>query len=131
MAWKYWNPNPTEKHVGDCTIRAITRATGMSWDEAYANLAIYGLLQKNMPSANSTWGAYLRSKGFKRKAIPDDKPDDYTVEDFCRDHPKGMYIVATEGHVLTVFDGNYYDSWNSGAELPIFYYEPKESEDKT
>ena len=111
MAWKYWNPNPRSVHVGDCTIRAITRATGMSWDEAYANLAIYGLLQKNMPSANACWGAFLRSRGLKRKAIPDDKPDDYTVEDFCRDHPKGMFIVATEGHVLTVVDKHFFMSY--------------------
>lgn len=130
MSWKYWNPNPREMHVGDCTIRAITKATGMSWDEAYANLSIYGLLQKNMPSSNACWGAFLRSKNFKRKAIPDDKPDDYTVEDFCRDHPKGMYIVATEGHVLTVVDGDWWDSWNSGQEFPIFYYEQKEREEK-
>lgn len=99
----------------------------MSWDEAYANLAIYGLLQKNMPSANSTWGAFLRSKGLKRRAIPDDKPDDYTVEDFCREHPEGMYIVATEGHVLTVVDGDWWDSWDSSQEFPIFYYEQKSS----
>lgn len=130
MAWKYWNPNPTGKHAPDCTVRAITRATGMSWDEAYTNIAIFGLMQKNMPSSNSTWGAFLRSKGFKRMPIPDDKPDDYTVEDFCRDYPKGMYVVVVEGHVLTVFDGDYYDSWNSGGQFPIYYFKQKESEDR-
>ena len=146
MAWKYWNPNPTGKHAPDCTVRAITRATGMSWDEAYTNIAIFTKdftsevdvktktlrenIAKNMPSSNSTWGAFLRSKGFKRMPIPDDKPDDYTVEDFCRDYPKGMYVVVVEGHVLTVFDGDWFDSWNSANEFPIYYYEKKESEDK-
>ncbi len=130
MAWKYWNPNPAGRHVGDCTIRAITRATGETWESAYSGIAVQGFLMTDMPSNNAVWGSYLRRKGFVRRPIPDDKPDDYTVEDFCRDHPKGMYIVAVSGHVLTVVDGDWFDSWNSAKEFPIYYFEKKESEDK-
>ncbi len=130
MAWKYWNPNPAGRHVGDCTIRAITRATGETWESAYSGIAVQGFLMTDMPSNNAVWGSYLRRKGFVRRPIPDDKPDDYTVEDFCRDHPKGMYIVAVSGHVLTVVDGDWFDSWDSSKEFPIYYFEKKESEDK-
>lgn len=126
MAWINHNPNPAGKHVGDCTIRAITRATGESWEEAYCGIALQGFIMCDMPSNNGVWGAYLRKKGFIRKMLPNDCPDCYTVEDFCKEHPRGTYVVAVSGHVLTVVDGDRYDSWDSGEENPIYYFERNE-----
>ncbi len=124
--WQFHNPNPSGKFVGDCTVRAITKATGKPWDEVYIGICIQGFLMCDMPSNNSVWGSYLKSKGFKRHLLPDSVPDDYTVEDFCRDHPKGIFVVAVHNHVLTVIDGDAYDSWNSLSENPIYYFERNE-----
>lgn len=121
--WKMHNPNPNGKFVGDCTVRAITKATDKPWDEIYLGICIQGFLMCDMPSNNSVWGAYLKAKGFKRKLLRDECPDCYTVEDFCRDHPKGTFVVAVHNHVLTVIDGDYHDSWDSGQENPIYYFE--------
>ena len=126
MAWIKWNPNPNRKHVGDCAVRAITKATDESWENAYCGICIQGFLMCDMPSNNGVWGAYLRTKGFKRKLLSEDCPDCYTVEEFCQDHPKGVFVVAVSGHVLTVIDGNYHDSWDSGQENPIYYFERAE-----
>ena len=120
--WKYYNPNPTGAHVGDCSVRAVTKATGEDWDTAYCGVSLQGMIMKNMPSANAVWGSYLRRKGFKRKMLPDECPECYTVEQFCEDNPEGLYVVAVQNHVLTVLDGDYYDAWDSGKETPIFYY---------
>ena len=119
--WEPYNPNPHKSCVGDCTVRAICKATGQEWNKVYCALAAYGLHAKDMPSANHVWGRYLREQGFRRYLIDDDK-DDYTVEDFCRDNPTGTYILAIEGHVVCVQDGFYYDSWDSGQEIPVFYW---------
>ena len=126
MAWIKHNPNPSGRHVGDCTVRAITRATGESWEEAYTGIALQGFIMCDMPSNNGVWGAYLRKRGFRRRMLSDNCPECYTVEDFCKDHPKGTYIVAVHGHVLTVVDGDRYDSWDSGSEIPIYYFEREE-----
>lgn len=123
MAWKVHNPNPAGRHVGDCTVRAITKATGQTWEEAYVGICIQGFLMCDMPSNNAVWGSYIRRKGFKKKAIPDECPDDYTVEDFCKDHPNGTFIVAVNGHVLTVENGDLFDSWDSSREIVIYYFE--------
>lgn len=123
MGYSFFNQNPAGKQVGDCTIRAISKATGQSWEETYAGLAIQGFLMSDMPSANSVWGAYLRSKGFKRTVIPNTCPDCYTVSAFAREHPKGIYILALSNHVVCVVDGIYYDAWDSGNEIPLFYWE--------
>ena len=119
--FKEYNPNPRRSRVGDCVIRAISKATGKDWHQTYVAVASYGLHCKDMPSANHVWGMYLRELGFRRHTI-EDHGYDYTVEDFCRDHPKGTYILAIDGHVVCAVDGFYYDSWDSGQEVPIYYW---------
>lgn len=120
--WQSYNPNPAGKRVGDCTVRAIAKALGQDWETTYAGLTAYGFMLCDMPNANHVWGAYLKSKGFKRYVIPDDLPSNYNVETFCQDNPQGTYILAIDGHVACVIDGIYYDSWDSGGEIPIYYW---------
>ena len=123
MVYQPYNPNPTGKNVGDCTVRAICKATGKSWDDAYLGIALQGLEMRDMPSANAVWGAYLKKQGFTRHMLPDTCPDCYTAADFAADHPRGTYILALSGHVVCLKDGRLYDSWNSGGENPIYFWQ--------
>lgn len=122
MGFIVYNPNPTGRSVGDCLIRAVTKFLDKSWNEAYIDMAIQGLRDKDMPSSNAVLGSYLRRRGYDKVVVPDGCPDCYTLRDFCEDHPNGKYLVATSGHVVTVVDGNYYDTWDSGSEVPIYYW---------
>lgn len=122
MNYIFFNPNPSRKTVGDCVIRAISTAMNRSWEEVYLDVMRKGFELHDMPSSNNVWSAYLKSKGFRRYAIPDTCPDCYTVQDFCIDHPYGTFILATGSHVVAVMNGNYYDTWDSGNEVPIFYW---------
>lgn len=117
-----YNPNPSLNRVGDCTVRAISKALDQEWEQTYAGLTAYGYMLCDMPSANHVWGAYLRRNGFDRYIVDDHGDDFYTVEDFCRDHPNGVYVLAIPGHVVCVKDGYYYDSWDSGQEIPQYYW---------
>ena len=117
-----YNPNPARNKVGDCTVRAITKAMDSTWEQVYAGLTAYGFMCRDMPSANNVWGRYLRQNGFKRYLVDDKDMDLYTVNDFCIDHPNGTYILAIDGHVVCETDGYYYDSWDSGDEIPIYYW---------
>lgn len=122
MGYKKYNSNPERKNVGDCAVRAISIATDQSWEETYIGLSLQGFLMGDMPSANSVWGAYLRGKGFTRHVIPDKYPDCYTVSDFADDNPHGTYLLALSGHVVCLKDGNWIDSWDSGSEIPLYYW---------
>ena len=126
MVFRAYNPNPAGARVGDCTIRAVSKATGDSWEHVYCGLSAEGMRLCDMPSANHVWGAYLRRNGFRRYAIPDVCTDCYTVADFCRDHPSGVYVLALSGHVVCVEDGDYYDTWDSGTEVPAYYWQKEE-----
>lgn len=123
MGYFYFNPNPAGKQVGDCVVRAIAKASGQSWEEVYAGLALQGFQMADLPNANSVWGSYLRDKGFSRFVIPNTCPDCYTVSEFAKEHPHGTYILALSNHVVCVGNGNYYDAWDSGNEIPLFYWE--------
>ena len=121
-----YNANPDGNRVGDCTIRAISKVLGQTWEQTYAGMVVEGMAIYNMPSANVVWNNYLKRKSYKRYIIPDNLPEDYSVRDFCRDNPKGTFLLALSGHVVAVIDGNYYDTWDSGDEIPIYYWRRKE-----
>lgn len=116
--FKLFNPNPNGSYVEDCVIRAISIATNKPWDEVYINVALQGFIMKNMPSVNKVWGNYLSSIGFTNYLLPNTCPDCYTIRDFCRDNPIGIFILATGSHVVAVKDGDYYDTWDSGDQMP-------------
>ena len=67
-------------------------------------------------------GGYLRSRGFDRDMIPNSCPDCYTVADFAAEHPEGTYILALSGHVVCVQNGDWIDTWDSGGEIPLYYW---------
>lgn len=124
--WIEYNPNPTGRQVGDCSIRAVAKALDVDWETAYVMVCMNGFSMCDMPSSDSVWGATLRKHGFYRTSVPDSCPDCYTVGDFCRDHPEGTFVLGFGGHVATVIDGDLYDSWNSLKEIPQFYWYEKE-----
>ena len=43
--YSYYNKNPRGKNVGDCTVRAISKATGKEWGETYLAMAVQGYLE--------------------------------------------------------------------------------------
>ncbi len=118
----YYNPNPLGLSVGDCTIRAISGALNWSWEHTYNELSRQGFQMCDMPSSNRVWAELLKLNGFKKYQIPDTCPDCYTVRNFCYEHPTGTYIVGTGEHVVCVKNGRYFDSWDSGNEIPIYYF---------
>lgn len=120
--WIKYNPNPTGRFVGDCTVRAVSAALGIDWEQAYELITDAGYKMGDMPSSDSVWGAVLRQNGFYRTSIPNSCPDCYTVEDFAADHPRGVFVLGFGGHVATVIDGDLYDSWDSSHEVPVYYW---------
>lgn len=123
MPYEYYNPNPKNSRVGDCAVRAVCKAIGTDWQDAYVSLCAEGLFFKDMPSANYVWGNYLKRFGFTEHAISSVCPNCITVDEFSRTHRKGRYVLATQNHVVCVIDGTYYDTWDSGNEIVLYFYE--------
>lgn len=126
MAYEYYNPNPFQRHIDDCTQRALAKALGVDWETAHVildNMSIQ--MGYTADDKNVFWGV-LRKYGFDREVIPNTCPDCYTAEDFCMEHPKGTYVLLFGNHVATVIDGVIYDTADIRKMTPYFYYSKKE-----
>lgn len=119
--WIHFLNNPSGRNVGDCAVRAVSVALGLTWEQAYELIVKKGYEMGDMPSSDAVWSAVLRDHGFFRRGIPNYCPSCYTAAEFCRDHPFGIYVLGFGGHVATVVNGDIYDSWDSSNEIPQFY----------
>ena len=94
----------------------------LSWREAFVAVADICLNEFDMPSSDKMWGMFLSRRGYTKHMLSDRCPDCYTVRDFCRDYSRGRYCVKTPSHVIAVINGDYYDTFDTGDEIPIYYW---------
>ena len=120
--WVRCNPNPLGKTTSDCVVRAIAIATEQSWKRTYRELAELGEIEAEMPNANSVWGLYLKQHGATQFLLPESCPQCITVRAFCERFPSGIYVIGTGSHAVAVIDGDYYDAWDSGNEVPSYFW---------
>lgn len=119
----FLNANRDKKLVGDCVVRAISTLLGQDWNTTYLGIAVQGYVSADMPSGNSVWGDYLIYKGFEKRVIRSDCPNCLTVREFAELNGKEKYLLVLDGHVVTVIDGNYYDTWDSGDKVILYYFQ--------
>ena len=118
----YFNSNPVGNRVGDCSVRAVSKVLGISWDDAFDLLADAAKAMGDMPSSNNVISAVLRGNGFYRENLPSFCPDCYTVKEFAYNNPVGTYVLNTGNHVVAVVNGNWFDAWDSGDEIPLYFW---------
>lgn len=119
MKFSHYQPNPTGKNVGDCTVRALSKALRQDWEKTYVGLCLEGFICGDMPSANTVWGSYLRRHGYYRELAP----EDITVAEFADAYPCGIYVLALSGHVVCIEDGALYDTWHSEDEIVLYFWQ--------
>lgn len=115
--FEIYNPNPYaekgKKHdKGDCVVRAICKATGLSWEDVYTELYQYGLMIGDFGNSKLVYGAMLKDRGFGYESVKRTKGKKApTVESFCKEHTTGTYILRLAHHITTIVDGVCYDTW--------------------
>ena len=119
---KLWNPSPRGIRVGDCSVRALAKALDTDWETAYMMLCVKGFEMNDMPNSNAVIDAVLKDHKFFRQAISPSCKDCYTVEDFANEYPTGTYMLGTGSHVVTIVNGDIYDSWDSSKEYPLYFW---------
>jgi hypothetical protein len=120
--WMRCNVNPAHKDVPDCVIRAVAVALNLPWIQVSDELYDVARSEYSVTCDDHVWGKYLYMKGFIPFLLPETCPECITIEQFTRMYPKGIYIIGTGSHAVAVIDGDYYDSWDSGKEIPSFFW---------
>lgn len=123
--WIHYNPNPLGKSVGDCVLRAMTFVTDSTWKDIYLAISMKGVELGDLPNALHVWGKVMIDLGWTPRMLLDDCPRCKTVRDFCYEYPYGTYLLTGDSHAVAVKDGNYYDDWDSGDVVPIYYFYKK------
>lgn len=127
--WRKYNPNPKSRNIGDCTLRSYCAAFGITWEQAFD-------IASNVARKNSSMIQYVSDKvlteefnctvdeNYNKKKVK--SKDRITVNNFAMTHPYGTYILHVRTHQVTVKEGEYWDSWDSGdKKVDTVYIPPK------
>lgn len=130
--FKYFNPNPTKRvsangkpqkwHKGDCAVRAICSALGISWEKAFTMMCELGMEMYDMPNSDKVIEKILTTNGYVRKSVKDMRVKP-TVNEFIKNHKDGQYVVFVCGHVASVVEGSLCDVWDCGEWKVTRFYE--------
>jgi len=124
--YKYYQPNKKDlkDNYGDCVIRSLTKALDMEWLQIFEELLPYARELQCMPNGKPCYEKYLKDKGFIYNGISNAKGTKRpTVDRFAKDHKTGTYVLRVAHHLVTVVDGFYYDTWDSGEKSLYGYWE--------
>lgn len=106
MAYKYYNANPLNRDIADCTIRAISVAECKTWDETYEELSY--LAQEE--------GILLDDVGFIEEYLDDRyyRVPHYakTVGEFADEYPYGTFLVTMDNHITVIRDNFIIDTFD-------------------
>lgn len=115
--WHKYNPNPKSRRIGDCTLRSYCAAFGITWEKAFD-------IASKVAKDNSSMIQYVSEKvltdefgctmdeKYNKKTVKG--KDRITVNTFAMTHPYGTYILHVRQHQVTIKNGEYWDSWDSG-----------------
>ena len=92
--YRYYNANPMLNDIEDCTIRALSVAEDISWDEAYKKLSDYARKKGLMLSSVKSVENYLDDHYYRECNY------DITVGEFIEEHPVGTYLITMDGHIM-------------------------------
>lgn len=107
----FHNENPLGRRVNDCTVRAISLATGMGWDKTYQQLSEYAQELATMPDDVVYIDGFLE-RSFQKIYSKNRYGGSITVEQFVKENPKGIFLITMRGHITCCIDGCIYDTFN-------------------
>ena len=104
--YKYYNANPLNRYEDDCVIRAISCATGKSWDYVYDYLSDIAQYEGTLLDKKEFVIKYL-NKTFRRL---------YgiygTIGEVSGMFPNSIILILSNNHIVCSVNGVLYDSFD-------------------
>lgn len=98
-----------ESEKNDCSVVALTHALNVTYDVAYKMLDGAGR-RKNKGWYVIEFFKYCGFVGWTHKEFKFPRGQRMTEEEFAEAHPKGRWLIYTEGHLTALVDGVIYDN---------------------
>ena len=128
MLYRYFQPNKLDikDDYGDCAIRSVAKAENISWLEAYDMMYKYSREVQCPMNCKHGFEHILKQLGYTYTGISNKKGTTRpTVFEFCGKHKIGTSICVVANHYVTIQDGHYYDTWDSGYKCMYGYWEKR------
>lgn len=109
--YKYYNNNPYNRLIDDCSIRSISLLTNRSWNNIYEELSMLANKQGLMMDSVEFIEDYLDDR------YPRECHYSKTIGEFAKEYPKGRYAVTTNGHITSIIDGTIYDTYDPSDKI--------------
>lgn len=122
--YQYFNQNPKGYITGDCMIRAISLASGISYEDVVMGIA--KVQCETYRSGDQHYPIYLERIGFIKQPMPKKaNGKKYTIDEFCKKiaEPNKSYVVSCAHHLTCVKDKKIHDIWNCGYKCVGNYWE--------
>jgi len=115
------NENPKGKKTTDCVIRAITTATGKTYEEVARELLEWSLKTGFAFNDKRCYQKYLESLGFKKqKQVKKSSGKWYSISEIAEKIENGL--VHATSHLTCIKDGNVYDTWDCSKKKAGMFY---------
>ncbi len=106
-----YNANPNNRMINDCVARAISRATGISWENVILDLTKLGVKNGYLFNYYENYKNYLNQLGWKENNSKETKVTiKYFVENIAEENKS--YIIRLKGHLTYVEGYTLIDTWN-------------------
>lgn len=104
--YKFYNNNSLGLFENDCTIRAISTATGNTWDDTYKHLSNIARLNGTMMDDREFIRDYLDSRYTRVDDIPK------YVGEVAGAYPDNILLITMNNHITTSVYGVILDSFD-------------------
>ena len=117
--YKFYNNNTLGLFENDCTIRAISTATGNSWDDTYEHLSNIARLQGTMMDDKRFIQNYLDERYARIHNLP------RTVGEVAGMYSDNILLITMPGHIVCAKYGVVYDSFDCRDEPAEYCWKVK------
>lgn len=124
--FEFYNPHPQQKIVEDCVKRALTKASGKTYQEVTNELNRIKRDQgASKYNVNSVWKAYVEDVLHgKKMSFPAVKGQSrMNGARFCLEYAVGTYVLNMAGHLSCCVNGVIYDTWDCREKCVYTAYE--------
>lgn len=117
--YKFYNNNVLGLFENDCTVRAISTATGNSWDDTYEHLSNTARLHGTMMDDSDFIRNYLDERYERIYNIPE------TVGEVVGTYPDNILLITMKGHITCAKYGIVYDSFDCRERIAEYCWKVK------
>ena len=131
---KYFNSNPTCKYfksgnpknwyINDSSVRAISKALDVSWEDAYNLLSNAGRKIYNVPTSKQALNEILIENGYEFVTLgkPQRGSSRPSVSNFIENYKSDIIVMNLADYFVTAINGDIYDVSDKCLKSSVYSY---------